>query len=185
MKKTALLALLPSALLLAGCASPGTQPDNQAQEAEKFAQILESGASAFCTVTNLTDNTSTEMTVSGKKMKIVGADMSGGKRGTMINDSLYVYTWEEGQKTGFKMAIPAEVETADTTQDTTTQQTVDVEEEATAYEDETKYKMNCTKRSVADSEFAPPSDISFYDPSQMQNLSPQELQKLIPQQDQE
>ncbi len=185
MKKKALLALLPSALLLAGCVSPGTQPDNQAQEAEKLAQILESGGSAFCTVTNLTDNSTTEMTISGKKMKIVGADMSGGKKGTMINDTLYVYTWEEGEKTGFKMAIPAEEETTETTEVTTTQETVDVEEEATAYEDETKYKMNCTKRRVADSEFAPPSDINFFDPAQMQNLSPQELQKLIPQQDQE
>jgi len=190
MNKSTALLILPAAILLSGCTSPialsGSQPDNQAKETLKLAQIMERGGSAFCKVTDLSDNTTTEMTISGKKMKIVGMDMSEGKKGIMINDAVYVYSWEEGQNTGFKMKIPTEQEIKDMADEVQpTPQNLSTNEQVTAYDDDTKYTLNCETKNVADSEFAPPSSVNFIDPSQMQNLSPQELQKLFPQGEEE
>jgi hypothetical protein len=189
MKKKDLLVVLPMSLILAACTIPTPapkQPDSQAQAAQKISQIIEKGGSAFCRVSNLADNTVTEMTISGKKMKIAGSEMSEGKKGTMINDSVYIYSWEEGQKTGFKMKLPTEEEIKETAQAApTVQPEVNIDEKASGYDDESKYKLDCAERRIADSEFAPPSDINFIDPSQMQNLNPQDLQKLFPQGDNE
>ncbi|KKT35149.1 MAG: hypothetical protein UW23_C0021G0009 [Candidatus Collierbacteria bacterium GW2011_GWA1_44_12] len=183
MNKVALL--LPAAILVAGCNTspivPGNETDTQAQQAQKISQILERGGSAFCRITNLTDNSVVEMTLAGEKMKIVGTDLSEGKKGTMINDTAYIYSWEEGQTTGFKMKLSQEEITPAPGDVETDVQENDTQERATTYDDDTKYKLDCTQRNVSDSEFAPPASVNFVDPSQMQNLSPAELQKLFPQ----
>ena len=82
------------------------------------------------------------MVISGKKMKIVGSDFNEGKKGTMINDTVYSYFWSES-----------------------------------------KYKMDCSRRNIFDSEFVPPSEVKFIDPGELNTMTPEELQKLYPTQE--
>ena len=177
--------LLPAAILIAGCttATPPEAPlDFQAQETQKIARILEKGGSAFCTITDVTDNTTTEMTISGKKVKISATNTPEGKKSHIINDTVNVYSWEEGQSTGFKMKLNTEEEVRDTAQNNT-ESLPDYEsaQDPNMYDDETKYTLDCSEKNVPDSEFIPPSGVNFVDPSQIQNMTPQELQKLYPQ----
>jgi len=180
MNKIALL--LPVAILIAGCTTSTpqeAQPDLQAQETQKIGRILEKGGSAFCRITDLASGITTEMTISGKKVKIAGANTSEGKKSYVINDSVNIYSWEEGQATGFKMIMPTEEEILETAKQV--QPTQAVVQDPYLYDDETKYKLDCSEKNIADSEFAPPSGINFVDPAQIQNMTPQELQKLYPQ----
>ena len=169
MKKLTLPTLLASAFLFAACTPSAPITGTEEQKAEKLAQIIESGGSADCTVTNLADKSTTQMVVSGKKMKIVGSDFNEGKKGTMINDAVYSYFWSEGDKTGFKTKLEVEKEA---------QPTPGASEEKI---DTTK--MDCSRRNISDSEFVPPAEVKFIDPSELNSLSPEELQKLYPTQE--
>lgn len=173
MKK--LLTLGSCALLLAACSPTGKITGTPQQQAQTLAQIIASGGTAKCAITDLADNSTVEFSVSGKKMKIVGSEFNEGKKGTMINDSTYTYFWAEGEKNGFKTKNPAEGETSE---NGTTEKDFDTQKQASIYDDETKFKMNCTQGQVSDFEFVPPSDVKFVDPSELQNMSPEELQKL-------
>ena len=181
MIKKSLVVLLAS-LILAAC-TPQAAPitGTEEQKAEKLAQIIESGGSADCTITNLADKSMTQMVISGKKMKIVGSDFNEGKKGTMINDTVYSYFWSEGDKTGFKTKLEVEKETRPTPG--ASEEKVDTTKTAAGYEDESKYKMDCSRRNISDSEFVPPSEVKFVDPSQLNQMTPEELQKLYPAQE--
>lgn len=181
--------MLPS-ILLAGCtlapSTPQTVTGNQAQQAAqqgmKLAQIIQNGGSAVCTITNLSDNSTLQMTLSGKMIKVVGTT-TGQSKGSMINDGNYVYTWQEGQATGYKTKVPSDSEmkeTADKTQEPTEEQN-SPESEASIYDDTTKYKTDCQEKKVSASEFVPPSDVKFTDTSSFSKMSPEDLQKYLPQ----
>ncbi|MFZ2202648.1 MAG: hypothetical protein WAV56_04640 [Microgenomates group bacterium] len=179
MKKFTLPVLLASAFLFAACTpQAGPITGTEEQKAEKLAQIIESGGSADCTVTNLSDKTTTQMVISGKKMKIIGSDFGQGKKGTMINDTVYSYFWTEGEKTGFKSKLETEKETTPTPAGQEEQ--FDTESTVQSYEDETKFKLDCARRTVSDSEFVPPQEVKFVDPSELNTMTPEELQKLYP-----
>ena len=169
-KKTALIIL--SSFALAACTPSGPITGTEQQKQEKLAQIIEAGGSADCIITNLADKSTTQMIISGKKMKIIGSDFGGGKKGTMINDNVYTYTWTEGEKTGFKMKLVTEKETAPTTA-AQEEGKVDAEQAAQEFEDETKFKTDCTVRNIGASEFVPPSDVKFTDFSQINKMIPQ------------
>ncbi|EKD52641.1 MAG: hypothetical protein ACD_61C00282G0003 [uncultured bacterium] len=162
MKK--LIFILPVALFLSGCTLFPSAPitGTEEQKAEKLAQIISSGGQANCKVTNLSDGTGTQIIVSGKKMKIVGSDMGEGKQGTMINDTLYTYIWSEGEKVGYKMKVEAETPEEPTGTPAQPEQ-FDTNQQTADYEDTTKYKMDCTRGNVSDSEFTPPADVEFTD----------------------
>jgi len=181
MKKLTLPTLLASAFLFAACTPSAPITGTEEQKAEKLAQIIESGGSADCTVTNLADKSTTQMVVSGKKMKIVGSDFNEGKKGTMINDAVYSYFWSEGDKTGFKTKLEVEKEAQPTPG--ASEEKIDTTKTAEGYEDELKYKMDCSRRNISDSEFVPPAEVKFIDPSELNSLSPEELQKLYPTQE--
>jgi len=171
MKKLAFI--LPAALFLSGCTLFPQTPitGTEQQKAEKLSQIISSGGQANCKVTNLADKTSTQIIVSGKKMKLIGSDFGEGKKGTMINDGVYSYVWTEGENTGFKTKL--ETETPTQPSDTPAQtETVDTAKQAESYEDETKYTMDCTRGGVADSDFTPPTDVNFTDFSEMLKTVP-------------
>jgi len=159
-KKLSFLAV--SALFLAAC-SPTTAPitGTEQQKAEKLAQIISSGGTADCKVSSLADNSSTQIIISGKKMKFVGSDMGEGKKGSMINDGVYTYIWSDGDKTGFK----SKIETIEPTGTTAApaQEQFDASKQAQTFDDSTKYKLDCTKRSISDTEFTPPAEVKFTD----------------------
>ena len=188
MNKKLSLVILPTAILISGCAlGPQVAPpkniaEKNLKESQKLAQIMTNGGSAFCKVTNLEDNSVTEITVSGKKMRISGVDIEEGRKGIMINDAVYVYSWQEGQNTGFKMKVPSVEEAQNSANEVqATPENTNTQAQLATYDDETKYSLNCTNKSVQDSDFVPPKEISFIDPTALQNMTPQELQKLMPQ----
>lgn len=174
MKKLTLPVLLTSAFIFAACTPSAPITGTEEQKAEKLAQIISSGGTAACKVTNLSDNGTIDYVVSGKKMKVVGSDFGQGKKGTMINDAVYTYFWEEGQASGFKMKNPTEAEIKEGTDKAKQfEQDYDTEKTASMYDDETKYKLDCARRTVSDSEFVPPQAVKFVDPSEL-NTMPQE-----------
>ena len=168
--------LLPAALIFSGCTLiPGKTTSitgTEQQKAEKLGQIIASGGQADCQVTNLTDNTSTQIIVSGKKMKFIGSDLGGGKKGTMLNDTVYTYVWTEGEKEGFKTKLEVE-KPAEPTEDSTQEENLDTTKRAESYDDETKFKTDCTSRSISDSEFTPPADVKFTDFAEIMKGVPQ------------
>lgn len=175
MKK--LVFIIPLALILAGCSLGSTTSTpitgTEEQKAEKIAQIMSSGGQADCKITNLTDQTSTQMLISGKKIKITGSEMGDGKEGTMLSDSVYTYYWVDGEKTGFKSKIPTEVSPTPTNDSTDRYKSQsDPTAQAQSYGDETKFQTDCSRRSIADSEFVPPADVEFTDYSEMMKNIP-------------
>ena len=170
MNKLALV--IPAALLFSACNQTAPITGTTTQKAERLAQIIERGGQADCKVTSLADNTSTQIIVSGKKMKIVGSDFGEGKKGTMVNDGSFNYIWSEGEKTGFKTKINSqELETSD--EDTNQQsEKTDTGKTAAGFEDETKYKMDCATRTIPDSEFTPPAAVKFTDFSEIMKVVP-------------
>ncbi len=166
MNKINLTALLVSSLVLAACTpQAGPITGTEQQKAQKLAQIIESGGKADCKVTNLSDKSSTQIVISGKKMKIVGSDFGQGKKGTMINDGVFNYIWTEGEKTGFKTKLETETPTPgkEAKQSQQPQEQVDTTKTAESFDDTTKYKMDCATRSINDSEFVPPTSVKFSD----------------------
>ncbi len=179
MNRLSLSALLSSALLLAACTPSGPITGTEQQKAEKLAQIIESGGSGDCTITNLSDQSTTQMIVSGKKMKIIGSDFGGGKKGIMINDTAYFYSWGEGDKEGFKTKLITEKETQPTVT-TSAEQDFSPKKAVSEFEDETKFKMDCAKRSVSASEFVPPTTVKFTDTAEFTKNQRDYLNSLPP-----
>lgn len=165
-----LILVIPAALLFSACNQAGPITGTTTQKAEKLAQIIERGGQADCKVTNLADNSSTQIIVSGKKMKIVGSDFGEGKKGTMVNDGSFNYIWSEGEKTGFKTKIVTDTITPTPTSGV--KQPEDVSQTASGFEDETKYKMDCATRTIPDSEFTPPAEVKFTDFSEVMKAIP-------------
>lgn len=165
-----LVLVIPAALLFSACNQAGPITGTTTQKAEKLAQIIESGGSADCTVTNFSEKSTTQMIISGKKMKIIGSDFGGGKKGTMINDTVYFYSWGEGDKDGFKTKLVTEKETKAT--EVVKQDEFDTEKAIQEFEDETKFKMDCARRNVSASEFVPPSDVKFTDLAELTKVVP-------------
>ncbi len=170
--------IIPTALLFAACTPSGPITGTEQQKQEKLAQIISSGGSADCIVTNLSDKSTTQMIISGKKMKIIGSDFGEGKKGTMINDTVYTYTWTEGDKTGFKMKLITEKETKPTT--TAQEEQPTAEQTATEFEDETKFKTDCAVRNISASEFVPPTSVKFTDLSEINKMNPADYPNNLP-----
>lgn len=165
MKKLAFI--IPAALILSGCtlfpSKSTTITGTESQKAEKLAQIISRGGQADCLITNLTDKTTTQIVVSGKKMKFVGSDFGGGKKGSMISDGVYTYIWSDGEKTGFKTKIESEVSPTPSVAGEPTEDEVSPIKTAESFEDETKFQTECVKRNISDSDFTPPADVKFTD----------------------
>jgi len=165
MKK--LFPILLTALFLSGCSLSPSAPitGTEEQKAEKLAQIIERGGQADCKVTNLSDNSVVQILISGKKIKMTGSDFGEGKQGTMLNDGVYTYMWSEGASEGYKTKIETENLTPTPVGQETGQ--VDTVKQTEGYDDETKYRTDCVRRIIADSEFLPPSNIKFIDPLEL------------------
>ncbi len=177
MKKLALV--IPAALILSGCtlfpSKTSSITGTEAQKAEKLGQIISSGGQADCLITNLTDKTTTQIIVSGKKMKFVGSDFGGGKKGSMISDGVYTYVWTDGEKTGFKTKIEPEVSPTPTVagKPEGEVEVTNPSQAAETFEDETKFQTECVKRKISDSDFTPPADVKFTDFAELMKAVPQ------------
>ena len=165
-----LILVIPAALLFSACNQTGPITGTTTQKTEKLAQIIARGGQADCKVTVLANNSSTQIIVSGKKMKIIGSDFGDKKKGTMINDGSYNYVWSEGEKTGFKTKIVTDTITP--TPISEVKQPEDVSQTIAGFDDETKYKMDCATRTILDSEFAPPVEVKFTDFSEVMKAIP-------------
>lgn len=162
--------LLPAALIFSGCTLIPSKTTSitgtEQQKAEKLGQIIASGGQADCQVTNLTDKTSTQIIVSGKKMKFIGSDFGEGKKGTMLTDNVYTYVWSEGEKVGFKTKLETEKAT-EPTEAAPQEENLDATKRAESFDDATKFKTECTRRTISESEFTPPADVNFTDFAEM------------------
>lgn len=170
MKINRLSLVIPAALILSGCTLfpvAGPISGTTEQKALKLAEIIKNGGTANCKITNIADNSSTEIFVNGKKMKFVGTDTGQGKKGMMINDGEFIYTWSDGDKTGVKLsaAVPTGTPTGAPVD-------TDTDKQAAMYDDESKYKMDCKAGVVIATEFTPPVDVKFTDLSEMMKAVP-------------
>ncbi len=172
--------LAVSSLFLTACTNSNTvtldtskDEKSQAQAALKIGQIMEKGGQAVCTITSLeADASVTVMSISGKKMKIVGKVGPSATDGVMINDGEYTYLYDTGSTTGMKMKNPTETEAKEMEKDAKKAyedlpESVKSNEYTSEYDNEEKYKIECKEGNVAASEFVPPANIKFTDPSEM------------------
>lgn len=168
--------LLPAALIFSGCTLIPVKTTSitgtEQQMTEKLGQIIARGGQADCQITNLANRTSTQIIVSGKNMKFVGSDLGDGKNGTMLTDGVYTYVWTEGEKQGFKTKLETEKAT-EPTQTVPGTTGLDPSQKATSYDDETKFKTECTSRTIFESEFTPPADVKFSDFAEIMKGIPQ------------
>jgi len=164
------------AFTLSAC-NPKTSPTSDSaqgtleEQSLKMAQIIESGDSAKCVITDLESQTSTDYYIMGNKMKVTSLGLQESSFGTMINDGTYTYVWQDGETTGFKSKLPTEEEIADMEKDLNDlqeraeeyQTPSDLEE----YDNNENYRVDCQKVKLTDADFTPPSDIQFIDPMEM------------------
>ncbi len=158
----------------------GPMTSNQMMsEANEFAKAMESGKPAICTMKKGADTM--EYTIKGKAMRMnstttIKDDEDGTTTttvGHMINDTKYLYMWDDKTKQGSKMAIPTEEETkamADKAKEYQQEVKTAPKLESQADYDNLKsdgYTIDCKSGNVDDSVFVPPTDVKFIDPSEM------------------
>ncbi len=152
-------------------------------EANEFASAIESGKPTICTMKK--DADSMEYQIKGKAMRMNSTTTmkdNSGKTSTtvahMINDTKYLYMWDDASKQGSKMAIPSEEETKAMTdkakeyqQDTEVAPKLETQADYNNFKNE-GYSIECKSASVDDSVFVPPTDVKFIDPTKMMNTLP-------------
>jgi hypothetical protein len=176
-----------SSLLLAGCTKPGTPttqtPAKTVSEANEFVGAMESGQPTICTMTKGDDLM--EYSLKNKLMRMKTKTTTTNDQGVatttighMINDTKYLYIWDDQTKQGSKMAIPTEEETKQMAQDakkyqeeTSSTPKFDSEADYQKLSDE-GYTIDCKTSIIDDSVFTPPSNIKFIDPTQMMKAIP-------------
>lgn len=161
-------------VLLAGCTTktsttvqstetPVTQEQSKAEvesNAKKFANAMSAGKSVKCVIAKADGSDSITFMVKGKKTKAMGTSLSGGKgTGYMLNDSEYVYIWNDSDKKGIKMSLALAAPSG-----SPNAQYQDFGQEGVEKDYiEKGYTYNCNEESVADSEFVIPKDVTFSD----------------------
>ena len=189
-KKYLSLALVATtSLLLAGCTKQGpaasqTQtPAQTVNESTQFADAIKSGKPTVCTMTKGAD--SIEYSLSGKKMRMNSTTTTTDDKGVatttvghMINDTQFIYTWDDKTKQGAKMTIPTEEEAkamADKAKNLAPNSSpapkLDNAADYQGLQDQ-GYTVNCQPGSVDDSLFIPPTDVKFIDPTAMMKAVP-------------
>jgi hypothetical protein len=175
-----------SSLLLAGCTLPGTSKTQTvsqvANEAQEFANAVKSGKPTVCTISKSGDTM--QYFIKGKMMKINTTSNTTDPKGTaiitsghMINDTKFLYTWDDKTKQGSKMAMPTEEETKKLAEDTNKLQAdskvpkLESEADFDSYKNQ-GYVVSCKAGSVDDSVFIPPTDVNFIDPTEMMKAIP-------------
>lgn len=151
-----------------------------ANEATEFGRAIESGKPTICTMKKGDDTM--EYLIKGKLMRMnsttVATDDSGNSSvsiGHMINDSTYLYIWDDKIKQGSKMTIPTEEDSKELTDKAKDYQATAPKLETQTDFDNLKnegYVIDCKSGNVDDSSFVPPTDVKFIDPTAMMNALP-------------
>lgn len=160
-----------------------SQSANQiVSEASEFAKAIESGKPTTCTMSKSGDTM--EYQIKNKKMRMKTTSTTtteDGKTtttvGHMINDTAYLYIWDDNSKQGSKMAIPTEEQTKEMAEKAKQYQ---ADAPVPQFETESDYKslkeegyaINCKASNIDDSVFTPPSDVKFIDPTSMMQTIP-------------
>lgn len=161
-----------------------TMTSNQMMsEANEFAKAMQSGKPAICTMKK--GDEVMEYTIKGKSMRMKSTstvkDDQGNPvvtTGNMINDTKYLYMWDDKTKQGSKMAIPSEEETkamAEKAKEYQQNTPSAPKLESQADYDNLKndgYTIDCKSGNVDDSVFVAPSDVKFIDPTEMMKNIP-------------
>lgn len=171
--KYLLVALPVLAMGLAGCKQqavvPGEQTVKEAVgEAMEMGQAIESGDAVVCTMTSANGAVMTYQFKAGK-MRADGMQMGSTDRaGSMINDMMYIYTWESGATEGMKIAIPKETPGPQPTEAAVSPapEIPDFSDENTIdnYEQQ-GFTVDCKPGEIDDSVFVPPAEVTFTDPT--------------------
>jgi hypothetical protein len=178
MKKISLFSLvIASSFLFSACTLPfasksslPSESDTPEVQAQKMSQLIASGASAKC---QITDNNNpefvTEIIFSGEKMKMTGTQVAQGSTGSFINDGEYTYVWQEGQTTGYKTknVDPEDVDNMEEASPDYESGDVEQAPDFSQYENNPTYKIDCQEINISADEFTPPADVQFIDPSEM------------------
>lgn len=162
----------------------GNQTDSQVMnEAAEFANAIESGKPTVCTMAKGDDKM--EYQIKGKMMRMQTTttmkDESGVSKttiGHIINDTKYLYIWDDTTKQGSKMAVPTEEESKEMANKAKDYQAniqsapkFDNQADYESLKNE-GYTVNCQSGSVDDSVFTPPTNVQFIDPSAMMKTIP-------------
>ena len=165
--------------------SSAPMTDNKlTSEVGEFAKAMESGKPTICIMKKGED--SIEYMIKDKSMRMNSTttikDDDSGKTtttiGHMINDTKYLYMWDDKTKQGSKMAIPTEAESKEMAEKTKAyQQNSDLSPKLESQSDYDNlknegYSIECKSGVVDESVFAPPTDVKFIDPSEMMNALP-------------
>lgn len=145
-------------------------PSQTVSEAAEFAKAIESGTPTFCVLTK--DSDKMEFHIQGKKTAMTTTSTVEGKThvGHMVNDGTYIYTWDETNMQGSKMALDT-LETNNSPAPAPSAPVFDNAEDYDYYQN-MGYTVNCQKESSNDSFFAPPSTVKFIDPTELMRAIP-------------
>lgn len=195
-KSVASITLVASlAIVLSGCSFPGmttTQEtsmmtsDDTTVAGNQIAAAMMSGGSLKCEVTNATTGDSFTYTIKGEKIRasIMTSDTTQ-PDGNMINDTEYIYVWNNDENTGVKMRALTQAEMQDAAAQAPTTSIPDFssDEVQQQYQDQ-GYTMTCQEALVTDADFIPPATVTFQDMSAMMDAAMQQGQQLQMQQTQ-
>lgn len=163
---------------------PTNQTTSQAMnEASEFAKAIESGRPTVCTMAKGDDKM--EYQIKGKMMRMQTTttmkDESGVSKttvGHMINDTKYLYIWDDKTKQGSKMTIPTDLPAEASTKPLAKEgeeikiaPKFDNQADYESLKNE-GYTITCKAGSVEDSVFTAPSDVKFIDPTEMMKVIP-------------
>lgn len=184
MPKKTLITVLALAALAAGLIYAKTRapqeiaitPDSQSlseviTEAQKFAAAIESGNPYTCEITG--ENTTMTYQFMGGKMYMTATQDKVTTHA--LNDTEWLYTWQEGAAQGIKTAIPSEEEVQAMTKDVPTPSEAPSfasEQDYQSYQD-LGYTITCSEGGFGSELFTPPANVEFTDPTAL-------LQEAIP-----
>lgn len=197
-KKYLVAGLLTCTLALAGCksktsetsssaqTSPATQEKSKENSAttnqmQSWIDAVKVGGGLSCKVTDTKNNTTTTYVAKGKKLHMIGINMGNDQAATsgeMLSDGAFVYTWDTKTKEGFKMALPSEEEMKNTQEQSPAAKAPDFStEESIQKLEDSGVKLDCSPKTISDSEFTVPSDVKFQDFSTMMKNAAQSAQE--------
>ncbi len=178
MKKISFLTfVLLATVFLSGCGQNTNNPTSsdeknneeveQQNDQKKLAKMIENGEGVKCSVED--EMGKYELWAQNGKMKIDGIEYAGmkegegNKKGTMINDGIYVYIWSG--KEGTKMIIKNENKNSNQSEKVE-EVSVDNENDWSDWveeKDKVGAKYECQASNLSDADFTPPADVNFQD----------------------
>lgn len=178
-----LLFVLPLGILLSGCSllpqkssQVETPPLEQqvVKEYQKVADAMASGKSVECVMTNTQEGTQFTYQVKGKKTRAFGLlSPTSSSSGNMLSDGEYTYIWSDNDQVGTKFKIPTNIESGETTQESS-DSLPDLSSEAKQQEYENwGYTISCDEKLLSDDVFIAPISVEFSDLSKMMESATQ------------